>query len=54
MDDLISSRPYDKHYVIIDIQKGLVKFGDGENGKVPPKESKIRADTSLEMRSTCG
>ena len=44
VDDLVSSRPYDKHYVIIDSKKGLIKFGDGENGEVPPKGSKIEAE----------
>jgi hypothetical protein len=41
VDDLISSHPEDKHYVILEEKKGLVRFGDGENGKVPPKGSKI-------------
>jgi predicted phage baseplate assembly protein len=44
VDDLLSSLPYNKHYVILDGKKGLIKFGDGENGKVPPKKSKIQVE----------
>ena len=44
VDDLSSSRSFDKHYVILDEKKGLIKFGDGENGKVPPKGSKIEVE----------
>ena len=47
VDDLISSHPYDKHYVVLDEKKGLIKFGDGENGKVPPNGSKIECEYKI-------
>jgi predicted phage baseplate assembly protein len=39
--DLDSSRPFDSHFVLHDKSNGIFTFGDGENGKVPKKGSRI-------------
>jgi hypothetical protein len=41
VDDFDSSGPEDNHYVV-DKENGIVKFGDGLNGRVPPSGSTIR------------
>ncbi|MDF0682148.1 MAG: hypothetical protein P0116_14410 [Candidatus Nitrosocosmicus sp.] len=42
VDDFDSSGPLDKHYVILDKKNGVIKFGDGENGEIPPIGTKIK------------
>jgi len=39
--DFDSSFPFDKHFVVVDKKNGIFKFGDGENGKIPPIGSKV-------------
>ena len=39
--DFDSSQPLDKHYMIVDKKNGIIKFGDGENGKIPPVGAKV-------------
>jgi hypothetical protein len=40
VDDLDRSKPNDTHYTV-DKEKGIFRFGDGENGMVPKRESEI-------------
>lgn len=43
--DFYSSTPSDRHYVI-DRQRGQIRFGDGQAGKIPPRgRNNIRLDT---------
>ena len=44
VDDLISSQPTDRHYVILNESLGRIKFGDGEHGLVPQKGSDFEAN----------
>ena len=44
VDNLISSSPFDKHYIILNESLGRIKFGDGEHGMVPPKSSKFEVE----------
>jgi len=41
VNDLAASKPDDKHYVI-DYDKGEIRFGDGINGAIPPRDAKIK------------
>ena len=41
VNDFDSSQPLDKHYIVLDKKSGIIKFGDGENGKIPPVGSKV-------------
>ncbi len=50
VDDLESSGPDDAHY-ILDPEKGEITFGNGLNGRIPMKDSTIRA---LIYRTTLG
>ncbi len=41
VNDFDLSRPFDDHYIILDKKNGVIKFGDGENGKIPQIGTKI-------------
>jgi hypothetical protein len=38
VDDFLSSTPEDRHYVI-DRARGVIEFGDGQHGRIPPSGS---------------
>lgn len=53
VDDFDASKPGDRHY-IIDHEKGLVTFGDGLHGMVPPKGGEDNKNIDAAYRATVG
>jgi hypothetical protein len=44
VEDFYASGPHDRHY-LLDRLKGIVQFGDGVNGQIPPRAAAVRAST---------
>lgn len=36
VEDFFNSKPTSRHYVIVDRVRGVIRFGDGEHGMIPP------------------